>query len=73
MKHEKYRPDLGVDKARVTSWNNIIKSEANSHKFHVLMVDDFINDDPDVIDIRHYQRVVFERISLKIESILKEI
>jgi len=69
----KLRPDLGVDQVRVSAWNDIISKTSERFGFYCLFVDDYVVEENDVIDIRHYERVVFERISMMIDSIIEEI
>ena len=67
----KYRPDLGVTKERVNSWNEIFKLESQNFGFECWTMDEFIQTTSDVVDIRHYERKVFERIGNKLNQILK--
>mgnify|MGYP000682836609 CR=1 FL=1 len=68
---EKYRPDIGVTEERVQTWNQIFKSESKKYGFECWTMDEFVHSEIEIIDIRHYERIVFERIGDKLNHILK--
>jgi len=68
---DKYRPDLGVTEERIQSWNEIFKIESKKHSIECWTVDEFVRSEAEVIDVRHYDRIVFERIGEKLNRIMK--
>jgi FkbH-like protein len=66
----KYRPDLGVTEERVQTWNEIFKQESERHQIECWTIDEFVHSDTEVIDIRHYDRIIFERIGDRLNSVL---
>jgi len=68
---EKYRVDIGVTEERVLTWNEIFKSESKRYGFECWTMDEFVHSEIEIIDARHYERIVFERIGDKLNHILK--
>ena len=68
---EKYRPDLGVTEERIQNWNEIFKIESKKRSIECWTIDEFVRSEAEVIDVRHYDRIVFERIGEKLNRILK--
>ena len=64
----KYRLDLGVTEERVLTWNKIFKHYCDEFGFECWAMGEFMENDSEMIDIRHYERIVFERISNKINQ-----
>lgn len=68
---EKYRPDLGVTEERIQSWNEIFKIESKKRSIECWTIDEFVRSETEVIDVRHYDRIVFERIGEKLNRVMK--
>lgn len=68
----KFRDDLGVTNDRVQKWNEVFIESSQNFGFECWEIDDFVYDEADVIDVRHYQRIVFERIGAKINSFFNQ-
>lgn len=64
----KYRPDLGVTEERVLAWNKIFKHYCDEFNFKCWTMGEFMENDSEMIDIRHYERIVFERMGNKINQ-----
>ena len=64
----KYRPDLGVTEERVLAWNKIFKRYCDEFNFECWSMEEFMEHDSEMVDIRHYERIVFERMGNKINQ-----
>jgi FkbH-like protein len=66
----KYRPDLGVTLERVELWNSVFKLQSKEFGFECWTIDEFMQSDEEMVDVRHYERIIFERIGLRLNEIL---